>query len=136
MSARRATRPRPPEGLRTAGKRLWRDIHRQLVEEAELTERETAILLQACKQADDLARLEEAVESGGVEVPGSMGQTRLNPALIELRQGRIVLMRLLGELDLSEPEEPADTARSQRARHAATARWRQRDELAKRRRAG
>ena len=80
----------------------------------------------AARQADDISHLQEAVAADGCLVAGSNGQSRVNPAIVELRQARIVVSRLLGALDIpADAEQPtrAGTARSQRASHAARARW-------------
>jgi P27 family predicted phage terminase small subunit len=124
---------RAPPGLRAAGKRLWRDIHHALPDDGELDERELAILAAACRQADDVAALEEAIAADGVMVAGAQGQTRLNAAVTECRQARLAVARLLGELDLSDPDAEPRTARSRRARRAADARWDARDQLTERR---
>jgi P27 family predicted phage terminase small subunit len=124
---------RAPQGLRAAGKALWRAIHAGLPAECELDERELAILAAACRQADDVATLEEAVARDGVMIAGAQGQTRLNAAVTEARQGRVALARLLGELDLSDPDAEPRSARSRHAQKAARARWDARDQLAERR---
>jgi hypothetical protein len=115
------TKPRVPAKLGAAGKRLWYTV----VEHYELDEHEVPLLESACRQADDIARL-EALLSRGVTARGSTGQTRLHPAVAEVRLGRIALARLLGTLNL-----PADAASiaapathaSNRARKAAEVRW-------------
>lgn len=118
--------PRPPRGLGTAGRALWRSIQSALDEGFELDEREEAILTLACRQADDVVALERALKASGILVEGSKGQPRLSAVVTELRQARLALSRLLGELDLSSPaQEEARPARSKRAQHAANVRWAQ-----------
>ena len=58
---------------------------------------------------------ETDLEERGYLVPGSQGQQVVNPSLSEARQGRVVLGRLLGQLDL--PESTREGVRG--ARHAA-----------------
>jgi P27 family predicted phage terminase small subunit len=124
---------RAPSGLRPAGRALWRRIHTGLPAECELDDREVAILSAACRQADDVAALEAAIAEDGVVATGSRGQPRLNPLVTEARQGRLAVARLLGELDLSDPDAEPRTARSRRAKQAADARWDAKDEIAARR---
>ena len=85
----------------------------------EFDEREEALLDLAARQARDVERAEADLEERGYLVPGSQGQQVVNPSLSEARQGRVVLGRLLGQLDL--PESTREAVRS--ARHAAESRW-------------
>jgi len=129
--ADKASNPRLPAGLGAAGKRLWTSLTADL----EFEPREVAILEAACRQADDIARLEAQVKADGTSVRGSKGQSRLHPAVPELRQGRLVLARLLAALDIppevseSQPAGPrlrsTPSTRSKRAQAAANARWAQ-----------
>lgn len=130
MTAARATGAKPPAGLGRAGRALWRDI----AAEFELDVRELAVLAAACRQADDVARLEALIEEQGAVVTGSAGQPKLSPAFAEVRQGRLALGRLLGDLAL--PNDTPTTARSSRARRAAEARWRRHDREQERRAGG
>ena len=116
------TPPTPPEGLAAAGRRLWVSILADLPSEMELEARELVVLEAACRQADAVAVLERAVKRDGVMVKGASGQRRLNGAVSEVRQGRIALARLLGDLDLPAEQAP-QTASSKRARRAAQTRW-------------
>ena len=54
----------------------------------------------------------------GVRVPGSGGEV-LNQALGEVRQARMALARILGQVDVPESSSP----RSLHGRKAAEARW-------------
>ena len=85
----------------------------------ELDEREEALLSLASRQLRDVELAEADVEGRGYLVEGSRGQLVINPSLGEARQGRIVLGRLLGQLDL--PESTRDAVR--RARKAVETRW-------------
>ena len=87
----------------------------------ELDEREEALLDLARRQARDVAAAEADIESRGYLVTGSRGQDVINPSVAEVRQSRIALGKLLGQLDL--PESTRDAVRN--ARNAAEARWRQ-----------
>lgn len=119
----KSTHPAPPVGLKRAGKKLWRDTHKALDQGLAFDDRERSILNLAASQADDLADLERAIESGGTMVDGSTGQPVLNPAIPEARQARAAIARLLGSLDLSDPDEKPNTAASRRASKAAESRW-------------
>jgi uncharacterized protein with von Willebrand factor type A (vWA) domain len=104
----------------TAGVALVESILRGLPEGVELDERETVLLDQAARQADDIAALEDDVAQRGIRVPGSRaGHTVINPAVTEIRQGRLTLARLLGALELPGSASEA----TQHARRAAEARW-------------
>jgi hypothetical protein len=85
----------------------------------ELDEREEALLDLARRQAGDVARAEADLATRGYLVRGSRDQDVLNPSLAEVRQSRLALGKLLGQLDL--PESTRDAVRS--ARSAAEARW-------------
>jgi hypothetical protein len=85
----------------------------------ELDEREEAILGLAARQARDIGALEADIKARGYLVEGSRGQEVLNPSIAELRQSRLALGKLLGQLDL--PESTRDAVRT--ARKAAEARW-------------
>lgn len=112
-----------PAGLLAAGRELWRAIHAAMPAAFELDERELAILRLACGQADDVAALERALKDGGVVVAGSQGQSRLNAVVGELRQARIAVSRLLGEIELPAADEEPRSAGSRRAQRAAQVRW-------------
>ncbi len=122
-----------PTGLGPAGKRLWREMLAALPPGWEFDQRELALLDQACRQADDVAALERAVKKDGRTVKGSIGQVRLHPAVVELRQGRVVLARLLGELSMPvESAEKGTTAAGKRGLRAAKVRWdREREKVAR-----
>ena len=109
-----------PDGLGAAGSRLWRSI----ADDFELDGRERDVLERACRQADDVRKLEQVVALEGVTCAGSTGQLRVNPAVIEVRQGRSTVARLLGQLDLpaEQQAEPASMAAA-RASRAAHGRW-------------
>ena len=112
-----ADRPSAPEGLGEAGARLWRAV----ADDFDLDARELDLLARACRQADDVARLEEVVAAEGVKSRGSTGQAVVSPFLVEARQGRAAVARLLAQLDLPDEakEEPASmaAARASRAAH-------------------
>ncbi len=113
--------PAPPRDLGRAGRDLWRRVFAAY----ELDPVERVGLALACRQLDDVARLEELLDRDGLIVAGSSGQPRLSAALAELRLSRLAAARLLDALGLPvEGEEPSTaTTTARRARRAAAARW-------------
>ena len=109
-----------PERLQVAGRALWDT----LVADYEFGSHELALLALACRQADDVAALEEVLERDGFIVPGSNGQPKLTAVVAELRQGRLAMSKLLDQLALPADDEPVGrTPASRRAQKAARARW-------------
>jgi hypothetical protein len=120
-------RPKPPEGVSDAGRRVWRAIWRELPADMVLDEREQLVLRQACEIADDLARLDDMLASAGDE-------RQVLRVLGERRQQRLSFGRLLAQLELGG--EPAKTPLQRRASKAAAARWRPHNEIVARRQLG
>jgi hypothetical protein len=81
---------------------LIRVVREGLPDGVELDERETALLELAARQLADVERAEQDIERRGYTVTGSKGQETVNPSVSEARQGRLVVARLLGMLDLPE----------------------------------
>ncbi len=92
------TLPAPPKGTRAAGGRLWRAV----LTDYELAEHELTLLRQAVRVADVCEQLQHQVD-----VDGPLLADRAHPALVELRQQRILLARLIVALrvPLEEDEE-------------------------------
>ena len=80
---------KPPRGLGTAGRRLWRSV----TGDFELAGHEALILAQACHTADVCEALQRVVARDGPVLEGPEG-SRTHPACRELRQQRITLARL------------------------------------------
>lgn len=95
--------PTAPRGSQTAGKRLWESVQAAYV----LDERETVLLTEACRTVDLCVELHAAVRRDGVLVDGPQG-LRAHPAVVEARQQRVTLARLLAALRL--PEDATGTA--------------------------
>lgn len=110
---------RAPRGLNAAGKALWREFTARYT----LDEREMTALLLACRQADDIGRLERLLSSEPDMVKGVAGQPVVHPAFAELRQARAALDRLLARIALPDEEGRPMTPAQQRAQKAARARW-------------
>jgi hypothetical protein len=103
--------PRAPEGAGPAGARLWRAV----LAEFELAEHELTLLRQAVRVADLCDQLQAVVETEGPMLELD-GQRRTHPAVVELRQQRIVLARLIVALrvPLGDQERDGEAPRSQR----------------------
>jgi P27 family predicted phage terminase small subunit len=113
-----------PQGLGNAGKSLWAMIVNDLPDEGELDAREQTILRMACRQADLESQLDNALRKTGIMIRGAQGQEKMNPVVAELRNSRAALVRMLGELGLTdEVSQRVITAASRRAKRAADARW-------------
>jgi hypothetical protein len=89
-----------PEGLKAGGRRLWKAID----DDYELDEHELALLLQAARTVDALDLLQAAVDAEGPLVSSPQGP-RAHPGLVEARQQRIALARLLAALRVPWGEE-------------------------------
>jgi hypothetical protein len=94
---------RAPAGLKTAGHRLWREIHRHL----DLDQHESELLLQACRVADRLDALDAILTAEGL-----MRDGKPHPALVESRQQQLTFARLIATLRL--PEDLEANVRPQR----------------------
>jgi P27 family predicted phage terminase small subunit len=131
VSADRSTKPvqrfapKPPSGLKAAGKRLWRAIIGDLEAGWALDRRELHLLERASRCEDEMRDLEAAVDRDGPTATGSKGQVVVHPAVLECRQLRLTQLRLLAALELEDPDARGTraTPASKRARRAARARW-------------
>lgn len=99
--------PKPPIGARTAGKRLWRAV----LEAYELDEHELSLLRQAVRSADLCDQLQAVVDADGPMLTTRLGEVKAHPAVVELRQQRITLARLIVALRVPLGEQ--DEGRSQ-----------------------
>lgn len=93
--------PKAPTGLSRSARALWKDV----VGRFELTSSELALLTEAVRTVSDLDELDRIISAEGQTVDG-----RPHPCLVEARQQRQVLARLLASLRL--PDE--DGAQPQR----------------------
>lgn len=110
----------PPDGLDDAGSALWEAV----TVEYQLEPHERVLLAEACRLADRVAGLEAVVEREGLMVTGSMGQPRLHPAVAEIRQSRLTLVRVLGGISYPDQDGRPLTAAGRHAQVAAIERWR------------
>jgi hypothetical protein len=101
-----------------------RAFHAAILAGFDLSGAELELLAEVCRSLDEIDALNAAVLRDGVTVEGSTGQTRVHPALGEVRQHRLALARLLGLLALPDEQGVTVTAGvSARAKAAAQARW-------------
>ena len=92
--------PNPPRGTGKAGAALWRAV----LAEYELEQHELLLLREAVRTVDVLDELSERVAQDGPVLASAQGD-RAHPALVEARQQRITLARLLAALRLPAGEE-------------------------------
>jgi hypothetical protein len=96
--------PKPPSGTRASGRRLWASI----VTVYELEEHELALLREAVRTVDTLDRLDALVRADGGMIDTPTG-VKVHPGLVEARQLRIALARLLAALRLPDGEVGAES---------------------------
>jgi hypothetical protein len=114
--------PKPPRNLGDRGRELWDSV----IPTYQLKADEIQILIDACREADLIERLHDALVNGDLISSGYNGQDVPAPTLSEIRQHRALLNTLLKALKL--PESAASAARkkaetSEKARLAVRARW-------------
>jgi hypothetical protein len=92
--------PDPPETAGEGGRRLWSAV----LADYTFEEHELSLLREAVRTVDALDGLHELTEAEGLVVTGPHG-SKPHPALVEARQLRIALARLLAALRLPAGEE-------------------------------
>jgi hypothetical protein len=102
-------KPKLPAGLRAGGRKLWRSV----TDEFELGEHELSILLEASRTVDALDALEKIVRDEGVTNVSPQG-VRAHPALVEARQQRVTLAKLVASLRIPLEDEQEATRTPQR----------------------
>jgi hypothetical protein len=124
--------PKAPPGLKTAGKRFWKQVHQ--VYEFDGSP-EVVLLVEECaRTADVVTRLQDIVDNAGtLRTCGSRGQDVAIPELDALRAYRAQFAALIKQLDLPGPEDDEDDedgtarsrplTRSEAGTKAALARW-------------
>src|SRR3954470_1663415 len=91
---------KPPADLGADARELWSSV----VDAFDLEEHERALLVEACRTVDLLAKLDAEVRRDGPLIDSSQG-LRAHPAATEARQQRIALARLLAALRLPAGED-------------------------------
>ncbi len=113
-------KPSPPRGLATRGRSFWRRVTADYA----LDVAEAELLVEVCRALDECEALAAVVEEQGRTVAGSRGQIVAHPALAELRQTRLMLGRLLAQLELPDDDGASLPSPMQaRGRRAAATRW-------------
>ncbi len=107
--------PAAPPGTQTNGRKLWRDC----LTSFDFEEHELALLREAVRSVDLLDDLAVIVGRDGPIVDGANGP-KAHPALVEGRQLRIVLGRLLAALRLPDGEEAGAGTQGRRQRRGGT----------------
>jgi hypothetical protein len=123
MPAREKPSVKPPRGLGASGRALWRTVIADVPGDWELDPRDLAVLEAACRQANDVAELEAAVSRRWRDGGGRGGPAKVEWSGDELRQARLALARLLGQVDLPDEQRLPVTEASRRAQRAANVRW-------------
>lgn len=96
-----AATPRSPVTLNAAGRRLWKSVCTKF----DLPEHERVILAECCRTVDTIDELVDIAKADGLLIESSQGR-KTHPALVEARQQRLVLAKLLAVLGIPEiPEE-------------------------------
>lgn len=107
--------PRPPAGLKTAGRRLWRAVQG----EYELEVHEELLLTELCRMADRLGDLAAVIKAEGVIEEG-LG--RAHPAVVEARQLGIAYARMSAALRQPAGDEGDQQAGARRPQRRSGAR--------------
>jgi pyruvate/2-oxoglutarate dehydrogenase complex dihydrolipoamide acyltransferase (E2) component len=109
----RAARPAVPENLGATGTARYLAIRKDW----ELRPDEEAILAAACRMEDELSAMERELASASPVVPGSKGQARAHPLIMQVREHRLAMRLLFASLGLDEAD--AETGRDALARSTA-----------------
>jgi hypothetical protein len=99
-----------PEGLSDHGTRLWDAV----TADFSLNAAELELLEQAARVSDQCAMLAEIVASEGVMSESRLGESKIHPAAIELRNERLLLGRLLTTLRVPVGGEGEDEREQKR----------------------
>jgi len=115
---------RAPTGLGPRGKRLWKNVTKDL----ELGIDEIELLIECCRTLDNCEALEGELRTEPLTATGSRGQPVAHPLRAELRSERLLAARLLAQLGLPDDEGEGGSkwdglTASQRGRMAVRARW-------------
>ena len=102
--------PAAPAGTGPSGRKLWRGV----LADWTLEVHEMTLLTEAVRTVDTLDKLAAIVADEGPVIDGKAGQ-RAHPALVEARQLKIALARLLAALRLPDGTE-GDESQGRRQR--------------------
>ncbi len=114
--------PKPPVGLRPAGRRLWTSV----LSEFDLRIDELQALELACRTLDEIRALEAQLKESGPTVLGPRRRQVANPLYEECRRHRAVYLRALRAIALADAVAAATKdprAQSSAGRALAAQRW-------------
>ncbi len=116
------TIPKYPPGLKTRGRRLWRELH-TTADFADCPETQL-IAEEACYLTDEIARQRRVVRAAGTEtrVVGYNGQPVSMPEVDDLRKNQSLLLSMLKALRIPQDDDGKLTP-SQIGQLGANARW-------------
>lgn len=106
MARKQSDLPLPAEGLAGSGLLLWTSV----VKDFDLDEHELAVLRQACQTVSAIDALQARVDRDGVLNESPQG-LRVHPGLVELRQQRLALTKLLAALAIPTDESVPGSGR-------------------------
>lgn len=89
--------PKPPNGLRAPGRRLWNLVQSQFVVE---DAGGLAFLAVACRNEDDLSAMRKIVARDGYMVQGKNGEKMKHPLLIAIRSAETIQRQSLRALNM------------------------------------
>ncbi len=92
--------PEAPAELGVSGRRLWDAA----LADQEFDVHEELLLMEACRTVDLLDRLAAEAATGELTVMNQKGDRIANPVVVEARQQKLVLARLLASLRLPSGE--------------------------------
>jgi hypothetical protein len=121
--------PRPPTGLQSTGKRLWKAVITDAdSQDIELDSLELCHLEDACRLTDRLDQMEAELAQSptGLMCTGYQGQPVAHPLLGEIRQSRALRAQTLARIKVTPPEEKQVASvfmRGVQQRAAANKRW-------------
>jgi hypothetical protein len=105
-----ASSSKTPAGLSAAGRRFYRSV----ISEFDLDDHEAAILAEASRTVDLLDDLQAQIDENGLILDSHGG--RINPAVVEARQQRLALLKLISALrlpvDVLEDDAPRRPSRA------------------------
>ena len=115
VSAAAYVPPPPPDGLAAAGAALWIEVTAGV----ECESHELRILHEAARTLDLLESLQAEIEARGVVVDSPQG-LKAAPAVVEIRQQRIVFARLVAAVGIPAAEGEAPARKPRGAYRART----------------
>jgi len=118
----------PPDDLAEAGEAFWVAFTENVTE---LSPAARSLLVEVCRTHDAIEALQAEV-AGGVMSTGSQGQEIVNPAVLEARNQRAMLHRLLAALSGAAESGGVKTARSIAGSQNAEKQWDGKDTEVKR----